>query len=384
MDIIFSNLRKVIYFHRTFIYRMKLGLSQIFPPNINHSENEVIMKVFLVNLFLLLSAACADAKEYIFDDKFDGRGGIVPWFTYYYPDPVVCDWPESRRNWGLDTTIYDSPNKIGDTQAMSIVSLTGCKVGEITFDFTKYEPAIDLSESFELSYIWFQQSSRSPGFYNAEVTVYYDNGKIDNFFMNQQTQVSGEYFTLGSYNNIEKVSFHYEAPDDYQRQRQIYGYFYIDGVKLTQPNTDPPTIVIDSNVGKVDFFVNTFAMENAGYIALDGSTVHVDDYPELVYILTNGDKFASSASLRDCRGEFLRGRDMGRGVDPGREGVHQQDQFRNHNHTFNHSGYAGVGSFGFETGTGAFVYETNYTGGSETRPRNIDLVCAIYPGKRAK
>lgn len=81
-------------------------------------------------------------------------------------------------------------------------------------------------------------------------------------------------------------------------------------------------------------------------------------------------------NLPDLRGEFIRGLDLGRGVDVGRTlGSYQADEFRSHNHTFNfpivtnNSGGGGIDDAG---GYGA-AYSTNYSGGSETRPRNVAL-----------
>jgi len=83
----------------------------------------------------------------------------------------------------------------------------------------------------------------------------------------------------------------------------------------------------------------------------------------------------------DLRGEFLRGVDGGRGVDPGRTiGSWQADMFKSHSHTGTYggsvsatpdTGFYFVSSFGGAT--------TGSTGGSETRPRNIAVnYCIKY------
>lgn len=82
--------------------------------------------------------------------------------------------------------------------------------------------------------------------------------------------------------------------------------------------------------------------------------------------------------IPDLRGEFIRGFDNGRGVDSGRTvGSWQEDIFKSHNHTFD--GYFLTGSSG---GYGWHPGASNnsaigYTGGTETRPRNIAMMYCI-------
>jgi phage-related tail fiber protein len=82
----------------------------------------------------------------------------------------------------------------------------------------------------------------------------------------------------------------------------------------------------------------------------------------------------------DLRGEFLRGWDHGRGVDPGREfGSWQADELKSHTHD-----YVGVrwedriqSGVNTERGGVDLTKTTAATGGSETRPRNIAVMYII-------
>lgn len=82
----------------------------------------------------------------------------------------------------------------------------------------------------------------------------------------------------------------------------------------------------------------------------------------------------------DLRGEFIRGMDVGRGVDPSGSrlpGTVQLDEFKSHTHTYqNHTASGGGGGptlnqYPTPTQTGA-------TGGAETRPRNVALMWCMY------
>lgn len=110
-------------------------------------------------------------------------------------------------------------------------------------------------------------------------------------------------------------------------------------------------------------------------------------YPHLV----SGD----TINTGEIRGEFLRVLDQGRGVDSGRQiGSYQSDEFKSHYHTlpkvgFSHSSYNGIqdpncflaanNDTGRFTAQGKFLDETEFSGGSETRSRNIarPMVIAI-------
>jgi len=92
---------------------------------------------------------------------------------------------------------------------------------------------------------------------------------------------------------------------------------------------------------------------------------------------------STTFNLPDMRGEFARGWDNGRGIDPARAfGSAQADELEAHVHSVQppaasddtSSGLTTTGTGGAETIT---PYNTASTGGSETRPRNIALMFII-------
>lgn len=81
----------------------------------------------------------------------------------------------------------------------------------------------------------------------------------------------------------------------------------------------------------------------------------------------------------DLRGEFVRGWDNGKGTDPGRSlGSSQLDEFKSHTH-----GYTTKSATSPQSGSatqcwvGSASVQTDATGGTETRPRNIALMYCI-------
>ncbi|MDM9310767.1 tail fiber protein [Escherichia coli] len=131
------------------------------------------------------------------------------------------------------------------------------------------------------------------------------------------------------------------------------------GVPVPWPSATPPT----------------------GWLKCNGAAFSAEEYPELA-------KAYPTNKLPDLRGEFIRGWDDGRGVDPSRNlGSSQTDQLQNHGHSNIRMSY--TGAFG---GSGALpdggntrtvdadlvgpVSSTNFAGGqprvgAETRPRNV-------------
>lgn len=128
------------------------------------------------------------------------------------------------------------------------------------------------------------------------------------------------------------------------------------------PLSSPPTGYIKANGA---------AVSRAAYAAL---------YAKIGTMFGAGDG-STTFNLPDLRGEFIRGFDDGRGVDSGRNlGSWQTDMYKQHTHTYNLSGQTGLGGAGNDLtndGPTQFTFETNASGGVETRPRNVALLACI-------
>jgi hypothetical protein len=118
----------------------------------------------------------------------------------------------------------------------------------------------------------------------------------------------------------------------------------------------------------------------AGYLEANGASLSTSTYAALFAVV--GYTFGGSGgnfNLPDLRGEFIRGWDDGRGVDPARVfGSAQADEFESHTHTWQRTvvggAFAGQDTAGnYSTAATA----TSATGGTETRPRNIALLPCI-------
>jgi len=125
-----------------------------------------------------------------------------------------------------------------------------------------------------------------------------------------------------------------------------------------------------------------------GFLRCNGAAISRSVYSTLfaaigtLYGIGDG---STTFNLPDLRGEFIRGFDDGRGVDLGRGiGTTQADEFESHNHStstitrtiFDSTG--GSSGYGQDTpsGTGQDV-NSNFTGGTETRPRNVAMLYCI-------
>lgn len=140
-----------------------------------------------------------------------------------------------------------------------------------------------------------------------------------------------------------------------------------------------------------------------GYLECNGNTVsrtvYSDLFSKIGTTFGNGDG-STTFNLPDLRGEFIRGFDSGRGIDPSRQfASSQSESFKAHNHK------NGVADDSYGSGASANVYGetmidipgmaegrnqtstggltntrqgfTSTDGGVETRPRNIALVYVI-------
>jgi microcystin-dependent protein len=137
--------------------------------------------------------------------------------------------------------------------------------------------------------------------------------------------------------------------------------------------------------GSIIPYVNATETAPAGWLECTGAAISRATYAALFAAIGTvfgaGDG-ASTFNLPDLRGEFLRGYDHGRGVDPGRGfGSNQGDEFRSHTHDV--SLYWGGSSTGSTytlirtSWAGSSGSTTGATGGSETRPRNVAVMFCI-------
>ena len=154
------------------------------------------------------------------------------------------------------------------------------------------------------------------------------------------------------------------------------------------------TAVLNSGmpVGSVAYFA---AQIPYGWLECNGNLVQVALYPVLFQAI--GYTYGGSGTmfkLPDLRGEFIRGWDHGRGIDPGRGlGSSQLDSFKSHNHGMpgddQLSFASGVsdwnggsrGRFPYDSisnyGGGGQIWNTTSEGGTETRPRNVAMIPCI-------
>ena len=140
--------------------------------------------------------------------------------------------------------------------------------------------------------------------------------------------------------------------------------------------------------GAVSFFATAAAP--AGWLICNGQTILRADYAALFAAI--GTMYGAGDGLTnfkvpDLRGEFLRGADLGRGVDPARAlGSAQGDLFKSHSHrVVNITGPAGesyAGSYapGLAAVAGPVAFDSDASGGVETRPRNIAMLPCICAG----
>lgn len=139
----------------------------------------------------------------------------------------------------------------------------------------------------------------------------------------------------------------------------------------------------------IGFPVNKIA---PGFLELDGSVKSAAAYPDLATFLgglfNKGDEGAGNFRLPESRAEFLRGWDHGRGIDIGRAvGSYQSDEIKKHRHP--QYEYDTNDSTPIPDLSRAFDLNANYavgrevtaligyTGGSETRPRNLAVIWCI-------
>jgi hypothetical protein len=120
----------------------------------------------------------------------------------------------------------------------------------------------------------------------------------------------------------------------------------------------------------------------ANWLVCDGSAISRTTYASLFAVLSTlygaGDG-TTTFNLPDYRGSFLRGLDSGRGLDPARAlGNYQADTFASHVHAIQASqdGWSYGRAQGSDRGNDA-QFNSEPTGGSETRPKNYSVLFLI-------
>lgn len=147
--------------------------------------------------------------------------------------------------------------------------------------------------------------------------------------------------------------------------------------------SNPANGVITLPVGVVLPFANTTAPD--GWIECDGRAVSRSTYAALFAAIGTsygaGDG-STTFNIPDLRGEFVRGWDHGKGVDPGRAAASNQlDAFKAHSHFLKSRLQSGTSNSEVPSdSTGTYSeasLSTTETGGTETRPRNVAMMMCI-------
>lgn len=155
---------------------------------------------------------------------------------------------------------------------------------------------------------------------------------------------------------------------------------------IIQGNGGTVTNVETSPVGSVMFYAGSAAP--VGWFECYGQSLSAATYVDLFKVIgyLYGNNGPNMFKVPDLRGEFIRGWDHGRNIDPLRVfGTSQGDDFKSHSHTApTTDGFAG--NYEVPFGSPAILprgYDyilgapTSATGGLETRPRNVALLPCI-------
>ena len=157
----------------------------------------------------------------------------------------------------------------------------------------------------------------------------------------------------------------------------LYGMGITDAYTKAEVNA----LILDSlPAGAIIPWVGIGAIPS-GFLLCNGSAPSRTTYSRLfgaIGTLFGAGNGSTTFHLPDGRGEFLRGADAGRGVDPGRTlGSWQGDMFASHTHRVKEGHSIPGGSGEAQTSGDDYTRQIAYwstseaTGGSETRPRNI-------------
>jgi microcystin-dependent protein len=134
--------------------------------------------------------------------------------------------------------------------------------------------------------------------------------------------------------------------------------------------------------GLVEWFAGS--TPPAGWIFCNGATLETASFPALYAaigrIYTSLSLPASQFQVPDLRGQFIRGWDnrASGGVDSGRTfGSFQNDEFKQHSHTYYRSNKGGYGLTTTGYSSEQEAPTINNPGGTETRPKNVALLPII-------
>jgi microcystin-dependent protein len=167
-------------------------------------------------------------------------------------------------------------------------------------------------------------------------------------------------------------------PDDYSTA----GVWYLQSVGDTAP------------VGSV--IALPYATVPSGYLECDGSSLLRASYSALFAVISDdyGAADGTHFNLPDYRGKFLRGWAHGQTTDPDKAtrtdrgdgtggdvvGSKQADEIASHTHQYHDGGYDSGGSTyteGSVNQNSPRLYTSAATGGSETRPKNVNVMYCI-------
>lgn len=174
-------------------------------------------------------------------------------------------------------------------------------------------------------------------------------------------------------------------------QEEIVAVILSAGIALSKPSNEQLLAAIGVLIARAvpPGALQDFARPTAptGWLVCDGSAVSRTAYPALFGALGTqwgiGDG-STTFNLPDFRGEFRRGWDSGRGVDPGRAfGTSQAGAVELHSHAIatvnavENTDLGYIGESGQTIGLSLTRATTQPAGGAETRPRNVAVLACI-------
>ncbi|WP_166296142.1 tail fiber protein [Photorhabdus tasmaniensis] len=197
----------------------------------------------------------------------------------------------------------------------------------------------------------------TPGLYVQYANANARTGK------NYPEQLAGSLVVLKN-NAVTQRYFVYNSSRVYTRSQYLNSPWTPWAQEYNSENPQPPNIPVGIPLPYPHRYTPP------GYLTCNGQTFNKSLYPKLAEAYPDG-------KIPDLRGEFIRGWDDGRGVDPGRVcGSWQTDEFKSHSHSIT---FRTVLRYENEGGTtlnnenlGSYQsFTTEKTGGHETRPRNV-------------